>query len=72
MADSIKPTIYLMKSDVADTDAIFKEADNLQKTTNGDFSLYYKASPIHPPKWAGFIQSHFTTVPDNIFKNASA
>ena len=72
MADSIKPTIYLMKSDVADADAIFKEAGKLQKTVSGDLLLYYKASPIHPPKWAGFVQSQFTAVSADIFKNASA
>lgn len=72
MVDTIKPTVYLMKSDVSDADDIFKEPDKLTKTSSGDLLLYYKASPIHPPKWAGFVQSQFTVVPADIFKNASA
>ncbi len=71
MARTIKPTVYLMKADVADADAIFKEADKLTKAVNGDLLLYYKDSTFHDPKWLPFVTHHFT-VDARKFKNASA
>lgn len=71
MSRAIKPTVYLIKPDITDADAIFKDADKLTKSTNGEVLLYYKDSTFHAPKWLPFVAHHFT-VDVRKFKNASA
>ena len=56
----IKPTVYLMKDSVSNTDQIFKDANSLLKTQNDDVWLYYKDSHQHAPKWLSFLTSSFT------------
>lgn len=67
----IKPTVYLMKDSVSNTDQIFKDANSLLKTQNDDVWLYYKDSHQHAPKWLSFLTSSFT-VDSKRFYNASA
>lgn len=71
MDSGIKPTVYLIKSDTTSPSDIFKDVSSLDVKTSGNISLFYKDSPIHPPKWAGFVSDNFS-VDSRRFKNASA
>jgi len=68
----IKPTIFLIKDEVTNSDDIFKDASKLTKATHAGKSLYYKPSPSNPPKWLSFVGDNFPSVDQTIFWNASA
>lgn len=71
MAETIKPTVYLIKQDITDPDDIFKDAGKLLKLDAEEGWLYYIPSQPHPPKWLPFIAGHFK-VDKKLFLNASA
>ncbi|WP_342087115.1 DUF6119 family protein [Dyadobacter sp. OTU695] len=71
MPSGIKPTVYLLKSEVGSPADVFKDSSRLRSKESHGVSLFYKNSPTHPPKWAPFLSDNFEVDQGN-FKNASA